>query len=208
MDLKTAIHTRRSVRKYKSTPVPKELVLEILRVGEPGPLGHEPPALGIRGRSPFVSGPARGDPERGVPRTGGRRERRGHAASHKRPVAAGRRERRQAQGAGDVLSHAGRCAHRHRRLPASGEGSLGVEKQHQRLCRRHRKPYAGRLGQGVGHVLDDRAAESPGRHDRRLPGGPAGPGARGHYYSGIPGSPPPMPPKKDIAQKTRWLGFD
>ena len=30
MDLKTAIHTRRSVRKYKSTPVPKELVLEIL----------------------------------------------------------------------------------------------------------------------------------------------------------------------------------
>jgi len=30
MDVKTAIRTRRSVRKYKSTPVPKELILELL----------------------------------------------------------------------------------------------------------------------------------------------------------------------------------
>ena len=30
MDVKTAIHTRRSVRKYKSTPVPKEVLLELL----------------------------------------------------------------------------------------------------------------------------------------------------------------------------------
>lgn len=30
MDVKTAIRTRRSVRKYKSTPVPKDLILELL----------------------------------------------------------------------------------------------------------------------------------------------------------------------------------
>ena len=37
MDVKTAIHTRRSVRKYKSTPVPKELVLEILEAANLAP---------------------------------------------------------------------------------------------------------------------------------------------------------------------------
>jgi nitroreductase len=37
MDVKTAIHTRRSVRKYKSTPVPKEIVLELLEAANLAP---------------------------------------------------------------------------------------------------------------------------------------------------------------------------
>jgi nitroreductase len=37
MDLKTAISTRRSVRKYKNTPVPKELVLELLEAANLAP---------------------------------------------------------------------------------------------------------------------------------------------------------------------------
>jgi len=37
MDVKTAIHTRRSVRKYRSTPVPKELVLELLTAANLAP---------------------------------------------------------------------------------------------------------------------------------------------------------------------------
>jgi nitroreductase len=37
MDIKTAIHTRRSVRKYKSTPVPKQLVLELLEAANMAP---------------------------------------------------------------------------------------------------------------------------------------------------------------------------
>ncbi|HSO63132.1 MAG TPA: nitroreductase family protein [Desulfobacterales bacterium] len=37
MEVKTAIHTRRSVRKYKSTPVPKELVLELLEAANLAP---------------------------------------------------------------------------------------------------------------------------------------------------------------------------
>jgi nitroreductase len=37
MDVRTAIHTRRSVRKYKSTPVPKELVLELLEAANLAP---------------------------------------------------------------------------------------------------------------------------------------------------------------------------
>jgi nitroreductase len=37
MDVKTAIRTRRSVRKYKSTPVPKELVLELLEAANLAP---------------------------------------------------------------------------------------------------------------------------------------------------------------------------
>jgi nitroreductase len=37
MDVKTAIQTRRSVRKYKGTPVPKELVLELLAAANLAP---------------------------------------------------------------------------------------------------------------------------------------------------------------------------
>jgi len=37
MDVKTAIDTRRSVRKYKSTPVPKELILELLGAADLDP---------------------------------------------------------------------------------------------------------------------------------------------------------------------------
>jgi nitroreductase len=37
MDVKTAIQTRRSVRKYKRTPVPKELVLELLEAANLAP---------------------------------------------------------------------------------------------------------------------------------------------------------------------------
>ena len=37
MDVKTAIHTRRSVRRYKSTPVPKQLVLELLEAANKAP---------------------------------------------------------------------------------------------------------------------------------------------------------------------------
>jgi len=37
MDVKTAIRTRRSVRKYKTTPVPKEIVLELLEAANLAP---------------------------------------------------------------------------------------------------------------------------------------------------------------------------
>jgi nitroreductase len=37
MDVKTAIHTRRSVRRYKSTPVPRELILELLEAANLAP---------------------------------------------------------------------------------------------------------------------------------------------------------------------------
>jgi nitroreductase len=37
MDVRTAIRTRRSVRKYKSTPVPKELILELLKAANLAP---------------------------------------------------------------------------------------------------------------------------------------------------------------------------
>jgi nitroreductase len=37
MDVKTAIRTRRSVRKYKSTPVPKEVILELLEAANLAP---------------------------------------------------------------------------------------------------------------------------------------------------------------------------
>lgn len=37
MDVKTAIRTRRSVRKYQSTPVPKEIVLELLEASNLAP---------------------------------------------------------------------------------------------------------------------------------------------------------------------------
>jgi nitroreductase len=37
MDVRTAIRTRRSVRKYKSTPVPKELILELLEAANLAP---------------------------------------------------------------------------------------------------------------------------------------------------------------------------
>jgi nitroreductase len=37
MEVKTAIHTRRSVLKYKSTPVPKEIVLELLEAANLAP---------------------------------------------------------------------------------------------------------------------------------------------------------------------------
>ena len=37
MDVRTAIRTRRSVRKYKSTPVPKELILELLEAANMAP---------------------------------------------------------------------------------------------------------------------------------------------------------------------------
>jgi nitroreductase len=37
MDVKTAIYTRRSVRKYKSTPLPRQLVLEILEAANLAP---------------------------------------------------------------------------------------------------------------------------------------------------------------------------
>lgn len=37
MDVRTAIHTRRSVRRYKRTPVPRELVLELLEAANLAP---------------------------------------------------------------------------------------------------------------------------------------------------------------------------
>jgi len=44
MDVKTAIHTRRSVRRYKSTPVPKQHVLELLEAANmaPSATNHQP----------------------------------------------------------------------------------------------------------------------------------------------------------------------
>ena len=189
MDVKTAIHTRRSVRKYKSTPVPKELVLELLEAANlaPSATNRQPWEFVVVHRSYLE-----------------RLEDILKEAFRERVAGVSEEVMRRAikdlslpeDASGDRLKGLGTFYRTLGGAPIAIGVCLPREKDpwvwknnHQRRCRRHRKPAAGRLGQGVGHVLDDRAAERPGRRDRRLPGGPAGPGARGDCYAGVPGSP-------------------
>ena len=188
MDLKTAIHTRRSVRKYKSTPVPKELVLEILASANlaPSATNRQPWEFVVVHRS-YLD----------------RLEEILKEAFRERVAGVSEEAMRRAikdlslpeDGSGDRLKGLGTFY----RTLGGAPIAIGV------CLPREKDPwvYKNNLSdsaaaienlllaawdKGLGTCWLTGPLKARADHDRRLPGGPAGSGTRGHCYAGIPGS--------------------
>lgn len=208
MDLKTAIHTRRSVRKYKSTPVPKELVLEILESANlaPSATNRQPWEFVVVHRS-YLD----------------RLEEILKEAFRERVAGVSEEAMRRAikelslpeDGSGDRLKGLGTFY----RTLGGAPIAIGV------CLPREKDPWVWKNNlndsaaaienlmlaawdKGLGTCwltgplkarADQIAAFLEVPQDRELVAIVA---------LGYPDHQPPMPPKKDVAQKTRWLGFD
>lgn len=208
MDVKTAIHTRRSVRKYKSTPVPKELVLEILEAANlaPSATNRQPWEFVVVHRS-YLD----------------RLEDTLKEAFRERVDSVSEEAMRRAikdlslpeETSGDRLKALGTFYRTMGGAPVAVGVCLPKEKDPW-VWRNNISDSAAAIEnlllaaweKGLGTCwmtgplkgrVDAIAAFLGVPHDRELVA---------LVTLGYPDHQPPMPPKKDVAQKTRWIGFD
>ena len=208
MDVKTAIRTRRSVRKYKTTPVPKAIVLELLEAANlaPSATNRQPWEFVVVSRSHLD-----------------RMEDILKEAFRERVAGVSEESMRQAikdlslpeEESGDRLKSLGRFY----RTLGGAPVAVGV------CLPRENDPWVWK-----NNISDSAAAIENlllAAWDKGLGtcwmAGPLK--ARADVIAtflgvppdrelvaivtlGYPGHQPPMPPKKDVAKKTRWLGFD
>ena len=208
MDLKTAIHTRRSVRKYKSTPVPKELVLEILASANlaPSATNRQPWEFVVVHRS-YLD----------------RLEEILKEAFRERVAGVSEEAMRRAikdlslpeDGSGDRLKALGAFY----RTLGGAPIAIGV------CLPREKDPWVGKNNindsaaaienlllaawdKGLGTCWLTGPLKARADLIAALLGVPQDRELVAIVTLGYPDHQPPMPPKKDIAQKTRWIGFD
>jgi nitroreductase len=208
MDVKTAIQTRRSVRKYKNTPLPKELVLELLEAANlaPSATNRQPWEFVVVHRS-YLD----------------RLEATLKDAFHERVGGVGEEAMRRAikdlslpeEESGDRLNALGTFY----RTLGGAPVAIGV------CLPREKDPWVSKNNISDSAAAIENlllAAWDKGLGTCWMTGPLKGRGDMIAAFLGVPpdrelvaivtlGYPdhqPPMPPKKDVALKTRWLGFD
>ncbi len=208
MDVKTAIHTRRSVRRYKSTPVPKELVLELLEAANlaPSATNRQPWEFIVVHRS--------------------------YLDRLEETLKDAFRER-----VAGVSEEAMRRAIKELSLPEDDSGdrlkalgtfyrTLGGAPVAVGVCLpKEKDPWAWKnnlsdaaaaienlllaaWGRGLGTCWMTGPLKARADAIAAFLGVPADRELAAIVTLGYPDHQPPMPPKKDVARKTRWLGFD
>jgi len=208
MDVKTAIHTRRSVRKYKSTPVPKEALLELLVAANlaPSATNRQPWEFVVVHRS-YLD----------------RLEDTLKEAFRERVDSVSEEAMRRAikdlslpeETSGDRLKALGTFYRTMGGAPVAVGVCLPKEKDpwvwrnnisDSAAAIENLLLAAWEMGLGTCWMtgplkgrVDAIAAFLGVPHDRELVA---------LVTLGYPDHQPPMPPKKDVAQKTRWIGFD
>jgi nitroreductase len=210
MDVKTAIHTRRSVRKYKSTPVPKELVLELLEAANlaPSATNRQPWEFVVVHRS-YLD----------------RLEDILKEAFRERVAGVGEEVMRRAikdlslpeDGSGDRLKGLGTFYRTLGGAPIAIGVCLPKEKEKDPWVLKNNISDAAAAIENLMLAAWDKGLGTcwmtgplKGRTDL-IAAFLAIPQDRelvAIITLGYPDHQPPMPPKKDIAQKTRWIGFD
>jgi nitroreductase len=208
MDVKTAIHTRRSVRRYKSTPVARELILELLEAANlaPSATNRQPWEFVVVHRSHLD-----------------RLEDTLKDAFRERVAAVSEEAMRRAikdlslpeEESGDKLKALGAFYRTLGGAPVAVGVCLPREKDPW-VWKNNISDAAAAIenlllaawGRGLGTCwmtgplkgrADMIAAFLEVPQDRELVA---------IVTLGYPDHQPPMPPKKDVAQKTRWIGFD
>jgi nitroreductase len=208
MDVKTAIHTRRSVRRYKSTPVARELILELLEAANlaPSATNRQPWEFVVVHRSHLD-----------------RLEETLKDAFRERVAAVSEEAMRRAikdlslpeEESGDKLKALGAFYRTLGGAPVAVGVCLPREKDPW-VWKNNISDAAAAIenlllaawGSGLGTCwmtgplkgrADMIAAFLEVPQDRELVA---------IVTLGYPDHQPPMPPKKDVAQKTRWIGFD
>jgi nitroreductase len=208
MDIKTAIHTRRSVRKYKNTPVPRELVLELLEAANlaPSATNRQPWEFVVVHRSYLdrledILKEAFRERVAGVSEKAMRRA----IKDLSLPEEAG----------GDRLKALGAFYRTLGGAPVAIGVCLPPEKDPW-LWKNNISDSAAAIenlllaawGKGLGTCWMTGPLKARGDEIAAFLGVPQELELVAIITLGYPDHQPPMPPKKDVARKTRWLGFD
>jgi nitroreductase len=208
MDVKTAIHTRRSVRRYKSTPVPKELVLELLEAANlaPSATNRQPWEFIVVHRS-YLD----------------RLEETLKDAFRERVAGVSEEAMRRAikelslpeDDSGDRLKALGTFYRTMGGAPVAVGVCLPKEKDPW-VWKNNLSDAAAAIenlllaawGRGLGTCWMTGPLKARADAIAAVLGVPADRELAAIVTLGYPDHQPPMPPKKDVARKTRWLGFD
>ena len=208
MDVKTAIRTRRSVRKYKTTPVPKEIVLELLEAANlaPSATNRQPWEFVVVSRS-YLD----------------RLEDILKEAFRERVAGVSEEAMRQAikdlslpeEESGDRLKSLGRFYHTLGGAPVAVGVCLPRENDPW-VWKNNISDSAAAIenlllaawDKGLGTCWMAGPLKARADVIATFLGVPPDRELVAIVTLGYPDHQPPMPPKKDVAKKTRWLGFD